>query len=186
MIGEGLFYMFSGIGIGSGVMVIRTENPVHSVLYLVIVFCNATGILLLMGVELLGMLLLIVYVGAIAVLFLFVVMMLVPRSGKVTVSGGGGGGMVLRYVVVMIGAGLGMYIRRGVTEVEKYGSEVKESRSWMGVVDSMSNIEEMGEVVYMRYYEELIIAGFVLLVAMIGAIVLAKGRKKGVEEKEVW
>jgi NADH-quinone oxidoreductase subunit J len=88
-----LFYIFSSIAIISGVMVISSRNPMHSVLFLVLVFCNAAGLLLLLETEFLAMLLLVVYVGAIAVLFLFVVMMLNIRLTELNEG-------VLRYIPI--------------------------------------------------------------------------------------
>lgn len=152
-------------------MVISTRNPVHSVLYLVLVFGNMAGLLLLLEVEFIGMILLVVYVGAVAVLFLFVVMMLVPREREMLRRSGlkeTGLGIVTVCVVIALWMLVG---------VEEHVVGVEGTRSWMETIDKVSNIEEVGQVLYTVYFYNLIVAGFVLLVAMIGAIVLTMPRR---------
>jgi NADH-quinone oxidoreductase subunit J len=163
------FYLFTGVGLMSAIMVIWARNSVHSVLYLVLVFCNAAGLLLLLEVDFLAMIFLVVYVGAIAVLFLFVVMMLAPRVE---------GSSSLRLGI--FASGLGASLIGGVFYQAQRGDNrgvIENKREYS--IDTMTGIESLGQVLYTYYFYYFFIAGFVLLVAMIGAIVLTLPRKRG-------
>ena len=189
------FYLFSTVAIISALMVIWSPakgNPVHSVLFLVLVFCNATGLLILLEVEFLGLLFLVVYVGAIAVLFLFVVMMLAPAEGKMggddtqfTVMGSGYLAVAILLALVFLGE-VFFVVRGNLVPLEAPGDVDMPSYLWWiqvldGTGSSTSNLESLGQVLYTYYFYYFLVAGFVLLVAMIGAIVLTleSGALKG-------
>ncbi|UAB77236.1 NADH-quinone oxidoreductase subunit J [Erythrobacter sp. SCSIO 43205] len=161
------FYLFAGIVIASAVMVIMSRNPVHSVLWLILAFFNAAGLMVLVGAEFIAMLLVIVYVGAVAVLFLFVVMMLdidfaAMRAGFIKNFPLG---IALALVLLAeLGLGLGAYGAGGVDLGTPDGAAVARAGA--------SNIEALGALLYGRYIILFEIAGIILLVAMIGAIVL--------------
>jgi NADH-quinone oxidoreductase subunit J len=197
------FYLFSTIALISAVMVIWSPskgNPVHSVLFLVLVFCNATGLLILLEVEFLALLFLVVYVGAIAVLFLFVVMMLAPAEGKMRrnydssvsdTSKLSGGFLVVALLLAMIFLCEVFFVVRGnfVALEESVEGSMPSYIGWIQVLDgtgsSTSNLESLGQVLYTYYFYYFIVAGFVLLIAMIGAIVLTLESGASHENKEI-
>lgn len=163
-----VFYLFSFIAVGAGVMVIAARNPVHSVLFLILAFFNSAGLFVLMGAEFLAMLLVVVYVGAVAVLFLFVVMMLEVdfirlREGfqQYMPIGGLLGLVLLAELVVVVGGYFMAPVAEGAAAVA--GSPT---------VGYITNAEALGRVLYTDYVYIFQAAGLVLLVAMIGAIVL--------------
>lgn len=157
-----LWNMFGILGVVTSWMVVKARNVVHSVLYLVLVFCNMSGMLLVMEVEFIGLILVMVYVGAVAVLFLFIVMMI---GGELEVEGSNSG-MGMLGVWLMLGVG-GMLMESGVRE-DSEGVGLKE------VLDSesVSNMSSLGEVLFTMYLYHVLVGGFVLLVAMIGGILL--------------
>ena len=161
------FYLFAGLVIASAVMVIMSRNPVHSVLWLILAFFNAAGLMVLVGAEFIAMLLVIVYVGAVAVLFLFVVMMLdidfaAMRAGLV--KNFPLGIAIAAILLAELLLGLGAYSAGGLALGTPDGSAVQ------GV--GQSNIEAIGALLYGPYIFLFEVAGIILLVAMIGAIVL--------------
>lgn len=180
-----LFYLFASVCVFSGFMVIFSKNPVHSVLFLVLAFCNGSGLLLLIEAEFMAFLFLVVYVGAIAVLFLFVVMMLTPRVEDGSV--GFFGKNFLHYlptVFLLVVAFLGeIYILAsgGYQSLDIAGSlETVKYSSWFQIIDgvgfSNSNLEVLGQVLYTYYLYYFLLAGFILLVSMVGAVVLTLQR----------
>ena len=165
------FYLFAGIVIASAVMVIMSRNPVHSVLWLILAFFNAAGLMVLVGAEFIAMLLVIVYVGAVAVLFLFVVMMLdidfaAMRAGFI--SNFPLGIAVAAVLLAELVLGLGAYQAGGLSLGVPAGALDAQAAQRLDV----SNIEAIGALLYGRYIVLFEIAGIILLVAMIGAIVL--------------
>jgi NADH-quinone oxidoreductase subunit J len=162
-----LFYLFAATAVASGAMVVAARNPVHSVLFLIVAFFNTAGLFVLIGAEFLAMILVIVYVGAVAVLFLFVVMMLdidfvQMRSGFVRyLPIGAAVGLVLLAELVFV-------IFSWVVTPARAGAEAVLP---MGGV-AISNTRALGDVLYTRYLFAFEGAGLILLVAMIGAIVL--------------
>src|ERR1700704_205763 len=174
------FYLFAGVCIVSAFMVIASKNPVHSVLFLIFAFVNASGLFVMMGAEFLAMILIIVYVGAVAVLFLFVVMMLdvdfaVLRQGFLNYLPVGGliGAIVLFELLGVLGLwafapGAGKAIATPIPPL-----------------DMTTNTEALGAVLYTRYVYFFQIAGLVLLVAMIGAIVLTLRHKPNVKRQNI-
>lgn len=178
-----IFYLFAFVAVGSGVMVIGARNPVHSVLFLILAFFNAAGLFVLMGAEFLAMLLVVVYVGAVAVLFLFVVMMLDIdfirlREGflQYTPIGGLLGLVLLAELAVVVG---GHFMAPAVDNA--HGATPVAPGPTVGEV---TNAEALGRVLYTEYVYIFQAAGLVLLVAMIGAIVLTL-RQRNVRRQRV-
>jgi NADH-quinone oxidoreductase subunit J len=176
------FYLFASICVASAVMVIASRNPVHSVLFLILAFVNAAGLFVLMGAEFLAMILVIVYVGAVAVLFLFVVMMLdvdftALRQGFLDYLPVGGlvGIVFFGELVAMLVAGSGA-LGTGV------GKAIAEP---IPPLTDVTNTEALGLVLYTRYVYYFEVAGLVLLVAMIGAIVLTLRHKPNVKRQNI-
>ncbi len=176
------FYVFASICVASAVMVIASKNPVHSVLFLILAFVNAAGLLVLLGAEFLAMILVIVYVGAVAVLFLFVVMMLdvdftALRQGFLDyLPIGALVGIVFFVELLMMlvaGAGaLGPGMARAITDP-------------IPSPDDVTNTAALGKVLYTKYVYYFQAAGLVLLVAMIGAIVLTLRHKPNVKRQNI-
>jgi NADH-quinone oxidoreductase subunit J len=174
------FYLFAGICIASAFMVIAAKNPVHSVLFLILAFVNAAGLFVLMGAEFLAMILVVVYVGAVAVLFLFVVMMLDVdfaelRQGFLQyLPIGGVVGIIFVIELVMVVS---------VWVIVPNVSQVIASP--IPPIASTPNTEALGHVLYTRYVYFFQAAGIVLLVAMIGAIVLTLRHKPNVKRQNI-
>ncbi|APR52938.1 NADH-quinone oxidoreductase subunit J [Sphingomonas koreensis] len=178
------FYMFAAVVILSAAMTISSRNPVHSVLWLILAFFNAAGLMVIAGAEFIAMLLVIVYVGAVAVLFLFVVMMLdidfaELRAGFVRYAMFGLALAVVLLAEVIIG--VGAWSAGGVDLANRIAPT--DAGTALGQV---SNIKAMGLLLYSRYLYVFEAAGFVLLVAMIGAIVLTHRQRGGVMKQNVW
>jgi len=178
------FYMFAAVVIIAAGMTISARNPVHSVLWLILAFFNAAGLMVIAGAEFIAMLLVIVYVGAVAVLFLFVVMMLdinfaELRAGFVRYAMFGLALAVVLLTEVIIG--VGAWSAGGVDLANRIAPA--DAGTALGQVP---NIKAMGMVLYTRYLYIFEAAGFVLLVAMIGAIVLTHRQRGGVMKQNVW
>ncbi|MCB1438686.1 MAG: NADH-quinone oxidoreductase subunit J [Nitratireductor sp.] len=174
------FYLFAVIAIGSAFMVISSRNPVHSVLFLILTFVNASGLFMIAGAEFLALLLIVVYVGAVAVLFLFVVMMLDVdfaelREGMLQYLPIGGliGLIVLIELLAVIG---GWVFAPGATA----GGAAP-----MPDLTQTTNIVALGNILYTKYVFFFQLAGLVLLVAMIGAIVLTLRHKPNVKRQDI-
>jgi NADH-quinone oxidoreductase subunit J len=174
------FYLFAGVCVASAFMVIASKNPVHSVLYLILAFVNAAGLFILLGAEFLAMILVIVYVGAVLVLFLFVVMMLDVDFAELRQG-------FLQYLP--IGALLGIVLVFELVLVVgawAIGPDVKEAVATpIPPIASVLNTEALGHVLYTRYVYFFQAAGVVLLVAMIGAIVLTLQHKPNVKRQNI-
>ena len=172
-----MFYIFAALAVAAGVMVVSSRNPVHSVLFLILAFFNAAGLFILIGAEFLAMILVIVYVGAVAVLFLFVVMMLDIDFAQLR------GGFV-RYLP--IGALVGFILLAELVLV--IGSwvvaPVVPSLAAAGGVP-LTNTRALGDILYTRYLFAFQAAGLILLVAMIGAIVLTLRRRADVRRQSI-
>ena len=177
MIEVAVFYLFATFCVVSGVMTIASRNPVHSVLWLILAFFNAAGLFLLMGAEFLAFLLVIVYVGAVAVLFLFVVMMLDVDFAQLRAGFAKywfpavmlAGVLLVEIIFALLAWNIGgiSVERRGATPV------------------GISNIQALGGLLYTRYIFIFEAAGIVLLVAMIGAIVLTNRRRGDLRPQNV-
>ena len=163
------FYLFATLTIASAVLVIFARNPVHSVLWLIMSFFNAAGLMLLLGAEFVAMLLVIVYVGAVAVLFLFVVMMLDIDFSKLR------SGFTRNLPFGLIIALILMSEIIVADSAWKAGPALSGHRIPEG---GQSNIVALGQVLYSRYLFPFEIAGLILLVAMIGAIVLTHRQRR--------
>jgi NADH-quinone oxidoreductase subunit J len=174
------FWLFAAVCIASAFMVIASRNPVHSVLFLILAFVNAAGLFVLMGAEFLAMILIVVYVGAVAVLFLFVVMMLDVdftelRQGFLTYLPVGVlvGGILLAELLVVVGVWvIGPSVANFITAPIPPTSDV-------------NNTQALGLVLYTRYVYFFQAAGLILLVAMIGAIVLTLQHKPNVRRQNI-
>jgi NADH-quinone oxidoreductase subunit J len=171
------FYLFSAVMIASAFMVITAKNPVHSVLFLILAFVNAAGLFLLLGAEFLALILIVVYVGAVAVLFLFVVMMLDVDFAELKQGfqrnlpiGATIGGIVLVELIFCVGAWSVGGAAAQVTTPAPPG---------------LSNTAALGRVLYTQYLYLFETAGLILLVAMIGAIVLTLRHKKGIKRQRI-
>jgi NADH-quinone oxidoreductase subunit J len=172
------FYLFATILVGAGFMVIAAKNPVHAVLYLILAFFNAAGLFVLLGAEFLAMILVVVYVGAVMVLFLFVVMMLDVdfaelRAGFIKyLPVGATVGLLLLVELILI---LGAWATAPETVAEAPTPPA---------VD-ISNTEALGLILYTRYVYLFEAAGLILLVAMVGAIVLTLHHKRDVKRQSI-
>lgn len=173
------FYLFAGLLLTSGLMVITTRNPVHSVLWLILAFFNAAGLFILLGAEFLAMLLVIVYVGAVAVLFLFVVMMLdidfkaLQRGAlKNLPLGLAVSGVILAEILLVA---MGWQPGQGVIVHEALA----------GPPYGMTNTQWIGSQLYTRYFFVFSMSGLLLLASMIGAIVLTHRRRVGNRRQDI-
>jgi NADH-quinone oxidoreductase subunit J len=173
------FYVFSIVAIASAVMVVAARNPVHSVLFLILAFFNAAGLFVLMGAEFLAMILVVVYVGAVAVLFLFVVMMLDINFVKLREG-------FLQYLP--IGATVGFILLVELIFVLgawTVGSGTLPFAAPIPNPADISNTDALGRILYTRYAYAFQASGLILLVAMIGAIVLTLRQRVGVRRQRI-
>ncbi len=180
MIAAIAFYLFAFITVISAVMVISARNPVHSVLFLILAFFNASGLFVLLGAEFIAMILVIVYVGAVAVLFLFVVMMLDISFADLRKG-------AMQYLPVGIFAG-GVLLAEliFVFTAWTFSSDYKDNIAVPAVPDAeLTNTEALGRILYTDYIFAFQTSGLILLVAMIGAIVLTHRRRAGVRKQSV-
>ncbi|NOG71163.1 NADH-quinone oxidoreductase subunit J [Roseicella sp. DB1501] len=173
------FYLFAAILIASAVMVVTARNPVHSVLFLILAFFNAAALFLIAGAEFLAMILVIVYVGAVAVLFLFVVMMLDIdfarlREGfqRYAPIGAVVGGILFLELVLVLGAW-------------SFADQADDLRLSPNPGGGLTNAEAIGRIIYTDYVYLFQAAGLVLLVAMIGAIVLTHRDRPGTRRQNI-
>jgi NADH-quinone oxidoreductase subunit J len=171
------FYLFAGICAGAAFMVIASRNPVHSVLFLILAFVNAAGLFVLLGAEFLAMILIIVYVGAVLVLFLFVVMMLDVDFGELRRG-------MLQYLPIGAAIGIILLIEL-VLVVFTWALGPAAQHAIAAPVPSLPNTEALGQILYTRYLYFFQAAGIVLLVAMIGAIVLTLHHKPRVKRQTI-
>ncbi len=178
MIQVAAFWLFATLVIASAAMVIFARNPVHSVMWLILAFFNAAGLMLLAGAEFIAMLLVIVYVGAVAVLFLFVVMMLDVDFAELRAG-------FVRYLplgaLVAIILAVEMIFAVGAWSAGKVDLAARAAPA----VTEKSNIQQIGELLYTKYIFLFEAAGIVLLVAMIGAIVLTHRQRGGVRIQNI-
>jgi NADH-quinone oxidoreductase subunit J len=175
-----MFYVFAALAVAAGVLVVSSRNPVHSVLFLILAFFNAAGLFVLIGAEFLAMILVIVYVGAVAVLFLFVVMMLDIdfadlRSGFVRYLPVGAlvGFILLAELFLVIGSWVIIPGMPGPSAMRATG----------GI--TLTNTRALGDILYTRYLFAFQAAGLILLVAMVGAIVLTLRHRADVRRQSI-
>ena len=185
-----IFYILSSGAIISSIMVITARNPIHSVLFLVLVFFNVAGLLILVDIEFLAIMFLIIYVGAIGILFLFVVMMLNVKVTELNDSfirylpiGAIIGFIFLFEVFLVIDNDLVPIIQLSAIEelVDPYSLKV-----WASNVDNVTNIVSLGQVIYTYHYYNFLVASLILLVAMIGAIVLTLHKRSVTVRQKIY
>ncbi|MGB3389571.1 MAG: NADH-quinone oxidoreductase subunit J [Pseudaminobacter sp.] len=174
------FYLFAFVAVAAAFMVISARNPVHSVLFLILAFFNAAGLFLLAGAEFLALILIVVYVGAVMVLFLFVVMMLDVdfaelKSGALQYAPIGAlVGLILAAELIVVTAGYAFAPELGATVAQPTPD-----------LATRHNTAALGDILYTDYIFHFQLAGLVLLVAMIGAIVLTLRHKANVKRQDV-
>lgn len=181
-----LFYLFSSFTLLSGVMVIQARNPVHSVLFLILVFFNAAGLLVLLGLDFFALIFLVVYVGAIAVLFLFVVMMLNIKIAEINekrlryLPVGGVLGLVFLFEILLL-------VDNDLIPVLPGNSDsLLTFINWSDNFQTVTNIQALGNVVYTYYFYFFLLSSLILLIAMIGAIVLTMQKGLNIKRQQVF
>ncbi|MCR9215339.1 MAG: NADH-quinone oxidoreductase subunit J [Proteobacteria bacterium] len=174
------FYLFAAITVASAFMVISAKNPVHSVLYLILAFFNSAALFVLLGAEFLAMILVVVYVGAVAVLFLFVVMMLDINFAELRqgflqyLPIGGLIGIILLIELILVVSGWALS-----------PEAIQVAAQTTPTVSDKTNTEQLGQIIYTQYAYLFQAAGMILLVAMIGAIVLTHRQRPGVKKQVI-
>jgi NADH-quinone oxidoreductase subunit J len=180
LIADAFFYLFATVCVAAGFMVISARNPVHAVLYLILAFVNAAGLFILLGAEFLALILVVVYVGAVAVLFLFVVMMLDVDFAELR-SG------FLAYLPIEALVGIILLLEL----IFIFGSWIITPELSAHIttpappMNEVSNVEALGLVLYTKYIYFFEAAGVILLIAMIGAIVLTLHHKEGIKRQSI-
>lgn len=190
-----LFYLFSSISLICATLVIQTKNPIHSVLFLIMVFLNASGLLVLLGLDFFAMILVIVYIGAITTLFLFVVMMLdikveeIAEKKLMYLPVGGVLGLLFCIEIFLIidSELIPRWISLDFFKNSPLALDFQPLRltEWYLLCQNLTNIEAIGQVLYTYYCLEFILASVVLLVAMIGSILLTMHKKIYVKRQEI-
>ena len=178
MVAALFFYLFASVAVASAVMVISSRNPVHSVLFLILCFFNAAGLFILLGAEFLAMILVVVYVGAVAVLFLFVVMMLDVDFVQLRQG-------MLNYLPVGGTIGLIVLVELALVVGTWAISSDALTAAAAPSPGNVTNTEALGQILYTKYVYFFEAAGLVLLVAMIGAIVLTLRHKLGIKRQDI-
>ena len=172
------FYILAATAVLSALMVVSARNPVRSVLFLILAFFSAAGLFVLLGAEFLAMILVIVYVGAVAVLFLFVVMMLDVDFAELKQG-------FLSYLPLGALVALAMAAQLAIVGFTWASADSASAALQSPTPEGMSNVEALGAVIYDRYVLFFQLAGLVLLVAMIGAIVLTLRHRDGVRRQDI-
>lgn len=176
-----LFYSFSSFALVASCMVITLSNAVHSVLFLIIVFCNVAALLLLVGAEFFSFMFLIIYVGAIAVLFLFVVMMLNIKNNPIKIS---------KFSILPVGLIIFCILTTQILSLmDDHFSLLKTYTliytSWLDENRYLTNIEVLGLYLYTKFSLLFLLCGLILLVAMIGAIVLTMHQRTTIKKQKI-
>ena len=172
------FYLFAGVCVASAVMVITVKNPVHSVLFLILAFFNAAGLFIELGAEFLAMILVVVYVGAVMVLFLFVVMMLDVDFAELRAG-------FLKFLPIGATIGVVLLIELVFILVAWVTAPEIAAQAPTPPASQMSNTAALGQILYTKYVYLFEAAGMILLVAMVGAIVLTLQHKREVKRQSV-
>ncbi|HYD19787.1 MAG TPA: NADH-quinone oxidoreductase subunit J [Patescibacteria group bacterium] len=178
MIESFFFYAFSAVLLGSGVMVISSRNPVHSVLFLILAFFNAAGLFVMLGAEFIAMIMVIVYVGAVAVLFLFVVMMLDINFAELRKG-------MWRHAPVGALVGAILLVEFVWMYLNWHNTEYADLRAFAPTPDAITNTHALGYLLYTEYVYLFQISGLILLVSMIGAITLTLRTRPEVKRQVV-
>ena len=174
------FYIFSAVILLSALMVISSRNPVHSVLFLILAFFNAAGLFVILHAEFLAMILIIVYVGAVAVLFLFVVMMLDFKASLEKSN-------ILQYMPIGIFVGM-VFISELIIVLMNTKLELKNIQiltNPLSNFENLTNTEAIGSILYTDYILYFQVSGIILLVAMVGSIVLTLRDREGVKRQSI-
>jgi NADH-quinone oxidoreductase subunit J len=172
------FYIFATIMVASACVVIFARNPVHSVLFLILAFCNGAGLFLLAGAEFLAMILIVVYVGAVAVLFLFVVMMLDVDFAELKQG-------FAKYLPVSAAVGVVVLAELGMVAIGWQSAGASKDLIETPIASNISNTAALGQVLYTKYVIFFQASALVLLTAMIGAIVLTLHHKPNVKRQSI-
>jgi NADH-quinone oxidoreductase subunit J len=174
------FYLFAAVAVVAGFLVVTARNPVHSVLWLILAFFAAAGLFVLLGAEFVAMLMLIVYVGAVAVLFLFVVMMLDVDFAALKAG-------MAAYLPIGLLIGVVLLVQLGFAfgAWETSDIAIAQRAAVAPSPDELENTAALGNLIYTKYVLLFQMAGLVLLVAMIGAIVLTLRKRVGVKRQDV-
>ena len=173
-----IFYVFAAITIASGVMVVSSRNPVHSVLFLILAFFNAAGLFVLIGAEFIAMILIVVYVGAVAVLFLFVVMMLDINFVELRQG-------FMKYLPIGLLIGIVIFVELFFVVTSSVISPDAITAAPAPDPSAVTNTHAIGALLYTRYVYLFQSAGLILLIAMIGAIVLTLRTREGVKRQRI-
>ena len=173
-----IFYVFAAITIASGVMVVSSRNPVHSVLFLILAFFNAAGLFVLIGAEFIAMILVVVYVGAVAVLFLFVVMMLDINFVELRQG-------FMKYLPIGLLIGLVIFAELFFVVTSWVIAPDMITAAPAPDPSEVTNTHALGALIYTRYVYLFQSAGLILLIAMIGAIVLTLRKRPGVKRQRI-
>ena len=171
------FYLFAAILVFSGVMVVTARNPVHSVLFLILAFFNAAGLFVLLGAEFLAMILVVVYVGAVAVLFLFVVMMLDINFTALRRG-------IKQHLALGLAVGI-VLLAELIFSAKALAPQVVAHTQAIATAAGATNTQALGAILYTRYIYAFEGSGLILLVAMIGAIVLTHRQRAGVRRQTI-
>jgi NADH-quinone oxidoreductase subunit J len=181
-----IFYCFTIFAILSGILVISSPNPIHSILFFILVICNVTGYLFLLHIEFLALIFLVVYVGAISILFLFVVMMLnirILELGNKLLNYFSINSFVLFFLLIEVCYFIFNFdFNGGFLEY----SVNPQYLSWVSVLNGIPNILVLGQVLYLYYFDFFLIAGFILLVSMIASIILTLEYKIEVRNPNIY
>lgn len=172
------FYLFAAMCVGSAFMVIAVKNPVHAVLFLILAFFNAAGLFILLGAEFLAMILVVVYVGAVLVLFLFVVMMLDVDFAELRAG-------FLKYLPIGVTIGLLLLVELIFVLAAWVTAPDIAAQSPAPPAAEIGNTTALGQILYTKYVYLFEAAGLILLVAMVGAIVLTLHHKEGVRRQSI-
>ena len=187
-----LFYLFSSLTLLSGILVIQARNPVHSVLFLILVFFNAAGLLVLLNLDFFAMIFLVVYVGAIAVLFLFVVMMLNIKLAEINENRlrylpiGGLLGLLFLFEILLIVDNdlIPLLFYENISAFTEYRE--LNFLDWSNTIHTVPNIQAIGNILYTYYFYFFLLSSIILLVAMIGAIVLTMQKGIRIKRQQVF
>ncbi|PKP79624.1 MAG: NADH-quinone oxidoreductase subunit J [Alphaproteobacteria bacterium HGW-Alphaproteobacteria-2] len=177
-IAEFAFYLFAVLTVGGGLMVVVARNPVHSVLWLILAFLSAAGLFILLGAEFVAMLLVIVYVGAVAVLFLFVVMMLDVDFAALKAG-------MAQYMPIALLIGVVLLMQLGLVLGDWRFADGAEAARGVPTPGDVHNTAALGAVLYDKYLYLFQAAGLILLVAMVGAIVLTLRHRQDIKRQDV-
>ncbi|MDZ7711006.1 MAG: NADH-quinone oxidoreductase subunit J [Roseovarius sp.] len=172
------FYLFASALLAGGLMTVISRNPVHSVLWLILSFISAAGLFVLLGAEFVAMLLIIVYVGAVAVLFLFVVMMLDVDFAELKAE-------MAKYMPLALLIGVILLMQLGLVFGNWQMADGAMAARGAVTPDGVQNTAALGMLLYDQYFILFQLAGLILLVAMIGAIVLTLRHREGIKRQDV-